>query len=753
MEINIKWKVRSLVLLILPFSGFAIGQSVSLALSSGSGVAGSVVNLSLSLSSTVTQPSAVQWKMTYSTSDFSALTVSIGAAATAAGKTISCNNTAGVSTCVVSGINVNTIANGVVATMAFTISSTAPDASSAIPLSNGKSVSAGGSTISTTATGGTVTIIETVTGMSCTPDSVIPPAPSTCLVTISSPAPAGGTAVSLSSNSPNAIVQPTLAVPAGFSSASFPVATSTVASDTTAQLQASIGASSASFGLSLVAASPTGVTPDATVSQNSVAAGLTIVSPALTTNFANELVLAFVSGGSASGTLTVNTVTGGGLVWALAKRTNTQKGTAEIWRAFAPTVLSGVTVTATFSTSVYSSITVMSFAGVDPTGSSGSGAIGATASASAATGAPTVSLTTTRDGSLVMGVGTDPTNVSARTPGSFQNVVSQDLSPNNNTFWVQTDLNTTPLSGTAVTLNDLSPTADAYNLTAVEILAPSYCIPTLVPTTRSFPVGGGSTTSLVATGPGCTWTSTTDSPTWITFNGGSGTGNGSFTYTLAANGTGQARLGTVSVSGQSFEAMEGGSTPIFQDVPVGTQFFDYIAIMYSRGITAGCQASPLIYCPTSQVTRAEMAVFVISALENIDHAAGGLPKTYSLTPYFTDVPATNQFFPFVQRLADRGITNGCTATTFCPDQPINQGQMAKFIIIGWMQYFGLSSFTYTETPYFTDVPSTDIFFSYVQKMMDLGIWTGCGGGQYCETSDVTRGQMAPMVLRGLVGAP
>ena len=742
--------------LFLIFAGFVSGQSASLVLSPGSGNPGSVVTLNLSLTAALTPPSSVQWTMTYSTTDFSSLTVSAGAAATAAGKSVSCNNLAGVSTCVISGMNSNTIANGVVATMALTISSSTTHTSSAVLFSTAKGVSSGGSTVSTTATGSTVTITQvstTVTGISCTPDSVIPPAPSTCLVTISVAAPAGGTAVSLSSNSPNAIVPPVLAIPTGFLSASFPVATSTVGSDTTAQLQASIGGSSASYGLSLVAASPTGVTPDATVSQNSAAAATSIMSPSLTTKFANELVLAFVSGGTASGTVTVSSVSGAGLVWVLAQRTNTQKGTAEVWRTFAPAVLSNVTVTATFSTSVYSSITVMSFAGVDPTGSSGSGAIGATASASAATGAPTASLTTTRDGSLVLGVGTDPTNASARTPGNLQNPVWQDLSPNNNTFWVQTRLNTTPTSGTAVTINDLSPASDAYNLSAVEILPPSYCNPTMVPTTRSFPVGGGSTTSLVATGPGCNWTATTTSPTWITLNGNSGTGNGSFTLTTAANLTGQARMGAVSVGSQSFKAMEGGSMPIFNDVPLGTQYFDYIALMYALGVTAGCQASPLIYCPTSPVTRAEMAVFLISALEGINHAAGGLPPVYTTTPYFTDVPVTNQFFPFVQRLADLGITNGCTTTTFCPDQSINQGQMAKFAIIGWMQYNNLTSFTFTETPYFTDVPSTDTFFSYIQKMMDMGFWTGCGGGLYCETSSVTRGQMAPLVLRSVVGAP
>src|SRR6185436_7427550 len=95
------------------------------------------------------------------------------------------------------------------------------------------------------------------------------------------------------------------------------------------------------------------------------------------------------------------------------------------WRAFAPTALTNQTVTATFSASVTSSMTVMSFSGVDTSGTNGSGAIGATgtASAGAGVGAPSASLVSTRDGSGLIGVGNDPTNDVARTVGGGQAIV------------------------------------------------------------------------------------------------------------------------------------------------------------------------------------------------------------------------------------------------------------------------------------------------------------------------------------------
>jgi hypothetical protein len=163
-------------------------------------------------------------------------------------------------------------------------------------------------------------------------------------------------------------------------------------------------------------------------------------------------------------------VTGGGLTWTLVRRTNAQRGDAEIWRAFAPAVLTGATVTATVSKSVAGSITVMAFKGVDTSGTNGSGAIGATGSANALSGAPSASLVTTRNNSYVVGVGNDWDGAVARTVGPGQTLVSQFLTTNDDTFWVQRTTNTVGTAGTTVTINDTAPTTNRYNLTIVEIV-------------------------------------------------------------------------------------------------------------------------------------------------------------------------------------------------------------------------------------------------------------------------------------------
>ncbi len=210
---------------------------------------------------------------------------------------------------------------------------------------------------------------------------------------------------------------------------------------------------------------------DATTSQTLTSKATTVSTAAFSTNSGNELLLAFMAADYDSGTnTTVTNMTGGGLTWTLVKRTNVQSGTAEIWRAFAATTLSGVTVAATLSQSVVSSITVVSFSGADTTGSNGSGAIGATASASAGSGAPSASLTTTRNNSLVLGVGNDFDNAIPRAAGSAQSLVYQVLASIGDTYWVQRQNNPTPVSGTSVPISDTAPTGDRYNLSIVEVL-------------------------------------------------------------------------------------------------------------------------------------------------------------------------------------------------------------------------------------------------------------------------------------------
>ena len=53
------------------------------------------------------------------------------------------------------------------------------------------------------------------------------------------------------------------------------------------------------------------------------------------------------------------------------------------------------------------------------------------------------------------------------------------------------------------------------------------------------------------------------------------------------------------------------ATGIFSDVPVGSFAANWIEDLYTRNITGGCLTNPLRYCPSSTVTRAQMAAFLV----------------------------------------------------------------------------------------------------------------------------------------------
>ena len=269
-----------------------------------------------------------------------------------------------------------------------------------------------------------------------------------------------------------------------------------------------------------------GLATDVVAYGDGTSASTSVTTNTFSTASPNELLLAFIASDASASGMTVTGVTGGGVTWSLVRRTNAQMGTSEVWRAFATSQLSSASVTATLAQSVVASITVVTFTGADTSSSNGLGAIGATASASAGSGAPTASLVTTRNNSWVFGVGNDYTSPTARTPGAGQILVHQLLSTSGDTYWVQQQNNTTPLQGTTVTINDIAPTGDSYNLTAVEVLplAGAYGISGSLTT-----LGGG---AAVALSGAASAVAIADSSGNFVF---SGLANGSYTVTPSAS--------------------------------------------------------------------------------------------------------------------------------------------------------------------------------------------------------------------------
>ncbi|MBZ5535408.1 MAG: FG-GAP-like repeat-containing protein [Acidobacteriia bacterium] len=64
-------------------------------------------------------------------------------------------------------------------------------------------------------------------------------------------------------------------------------------------------------------------------------------------------------------------------------------------------------------------------------------------------------------------------------------------------------------------------------------------------------------------------------------------------------------------------------------------------------------------------------------------------------------------------------------------------------------YTGSQTYRMTVTTVFNDVPTTHPFYSFINRLYASGITAGCGGGNYCPDSQVTREQMAIFIERGL----
>jgi chitodextrinase len=141
--------------------------------------------------------------------------------------------------------------------------------------------------------------------------------------------------------------------------------------------------------------------------------------------------------------------------------------------------------------------------------------------------------------------------------------------PTSNAGW----LTCTPSSGTgggtitwsATANTSTSPRSGTLNIagqsfTVNQAGASSSCTYTISPPTASLPASGGTGSVAVTAGTGCAWTATTGGLGWITItSGASGSGNGTVSYSVAANSSASPRTGTLTIAGQTFTVSQAGA--------------------------------------------------------------------------------------------------------------------------------------------------------------------------------------------------
>jgi serine protease AprX len=144
----------------------------------------------------------------------------------------------------------------------------------------------------------------------------------------------------------------------------------------------------------------------------------------------------------------------------------------------------------------------------------------------------------------------------------------------------------------------------------------------------------------------------------------------------------------------------------------------------------------------------------------LETLSNGTAKTWTLHvgQSFTDVPVSDGAYPFVENIFHNGITAGCGGGNYCPASNVTRWQMAVFLAIamagssaavpssGTVPSVGSYNCTLGGNSLFGDVPPTDGGCRFIHYIYANGVTAGCGAGNYCPASNVTRWQMAPFLV-------
>ncbi len=173
----------------------------------------------------------------------------------------------------------------------------------------------------------------------------------------------------------------------------------------------------------------------------------------------------------------------------------------------------------------------------------------------------------------------------------------------------------------------------------------------------------------------------------------------------------------------------------FADVPPSHWAWPFVEALAAAGVSSGCGNGN--FCPGAQVNRAQMAVFLVSAV----HGPGFTPPPATGTR-FTDVPADAFAAAHIEQLAADGVTSGCAANPprYCPDAKVSRAQMAVFLLVA-KHGAGYTPPDGTGT-IFSDVGPGHWAVDWIEQLAAEGITGGCGGGRFCPDGLITRAEMA-----------
>ncbi|MGH8911797.1 MAG: S-layer homology domain-containing protein, partial [Acidimicrobiia bacterium] len=159
------------------------------------------------------------------------------------------------------------------------------------------------------------------------------------------------------------------------------------------------------------------------------------------------------------------------------------------------------------------------------------------------------------------------------------------------------------------------------------------------------------------------------------------------------------------------------------------------------GTTKGCNPpANTNYCPERLITRGEISAFIRRTLalssSDVDH--------------FTDDTATI-FEDDINAVATAGIGFGCTATEFCPDQPLLRDEMAEMLVRAFKELHPEMYANPEGIDFFTDDDASP-WQDAINLLMAAGVTKGCNppdNDNFCPDRPLIRAELASFFVRAL----
>ena len=176
----------------------------------------------------------------------------------------------------------------------------------------------------------------------------------------------------------------------------------------------------------------------------------------------------------------------------------------------------------------------------------------------------------------------------------------------------------------------------------------------------------------------------------------------------------------------------------FEDIADGTHHEQAVAWMIRHGITTGCNREPALFCPDSDLTRAQFVTFLWRASGKPEPSIAG-------SEVFGDVAAGHFADQAIGWAKEADVTTGCAQATettearFCIDSPVKRGQIATFL------------HRFVEEPEstldhgFTDIDQGRYFSEPVAWTAEHMFVDGCSSTRFCPDDDADRATAAVFI--------